>query len=204
VPVPGRLADTVYRDLLSRWGDPRRGYHDLQHLDEVLTLLPHLPSGRQVSVRLAAWFHDAVYEPAAEAGASEEASAALLAGVAPALGFGPDAVTEAGRLVRMTATHEVEPGDRHAAALADADLAILASAPDRYLSYAAGVRGEYRHVPDAAFVAGRTAVLRRLLAHDPLFHTAVGRARFEQAARANVETELRMLADLAASDTTHG
>jgi predicted metal-dependent HD superfamily phosphohydrolase len=119
----------------------------------------------------------------------------LLEGVTPALGFSDPVVAEAARLVRMTATHRVEPGDRAAAALADADLAVLASDPARYLDYAAGVRAEYRHVPDQAFALGRTAVLRDLLAHQPLFQTEIGQRRFEAAARTNVTVELRMLAD---------
>ena len=52
------------------------------------------------------------------------------------------------------------------------------------------MRREYAHVPDAAFRAGRAAVLRDLLAKPHLFHTAYAREHWEAAARANVEREL--------------
>ena len=174
MPAPSEVGSLVGADLLARWSDPRRRYHDTLHLTEVLDRLNHLPAGRAVPVRLAAWFHDAVYDATAPAGASEEASAILLDHLGPPCGFDAPTVTEAARLVRLTATHEVSARDRNAAALSDADLAILAAPPERYLDYAAGVRAEYAHVNDDAFTAGRAAVLARLLALDPMFATATG------------------------------
>jgi predicted metal-dependent HD superfamily phosphohydrolase len=55
------------------------------------------------------------------------------------------------------------------------------------------VREEYAQVPAAAFVAGRAAVLRDLLAARPLFRTAPGRDRWETAARTNLRRELTTL-----------
>lgn len=193
LPHSSRMGSLIGENLLSRWSAPTRRYHDTLHLDEVLDRLNRLPGGRAVPVRLAAWFHDAVYEPSAPPGASEQASAALLEELGPECGFEPPVVAEATRLVRLTAGHEAGTDDVAAAALIDADLAILAAAPDRYLDYAAGVRAEYAHLPEDVFASGRTAVLEGLLDHDPLFVTSVGRARWEQTARANMAVELKML-----------
>jgi predicted metal-dependent HD superfamily phosphohydrolase len=193
LPRPSRMGSLVGENLLARWSAPSRRYHDTVHLSEVLDRLNRLPGGREVPVRLAAWFHDAVYEPTAPAGASERASAALLEELGPECGFEAPVVVEAMRLVRLTAAHAVAADDVAAAALMDADLAILAADPERYLDYAAGVRAEYSHVPEAEFANGRTAVLQGLLEHDPLFVTAVGRASWERTARANMAIELRML-----------
>ena len=77
--------------------------------------------------------------------------------------------------------------------LCDADLAILASGPERYQVYVEAVRAEYEHVDDRTFAAGRAAVLRGLLARDPMFSTPTGRDRWEAAARANVTAELARL-----------
>ena len=53
--------------LLGRWAEPHRGYHDLAHLSEVLERVDLLAdeAGDADLVRLAAWFHDAVYDPTA-------------------------------------------------------------------------------------------------------------------------------------------
>lgn len=193
LPQSSRMGSLIGENLLARWSAPTRRYHDTLHLDEMLDRLNRLPGGRAVPVRLAAWFHDAVYEPTAPAGASEQASAALLEELGPECGFDPPIVAEAVRLVRLTARHEADAGDVAAAALIDADLAILAADTDRYLDYAAGVRAEYAHLPEDVFTSGRAAVLQGLLDRDPLFVTTVGRARWEQTARANMAVELRML-----------
>lgn len=193
LPGPSRMGSLIGENLLARWSAPTRRYHDTLHLDEVLDRLNRLPGGRAVPVRLAAWFHDSVYEPTAPRGASEQASAALLEELGPECGFDAPVVAEAVRLVRLTAGHDAGADDVAGAALIDADLAILAADPERYLDYAAGVRAEYAHLPEEVFTSGRTAVLQGLLDHDPLFVTAVGRASWEQTARANMAVELRML-----------
>jgi predicted metal-dependent HD superfamily phosphohydrolase len=187
-PLTG-LAD--FRDaLLAAYGDPSRGYHDTQHLTEVLDRLSELSGAgvpfEPVVVGLAAWFHDAVYDGERDA---EERSAGwaeeALAGTAYA--------EEVARLVRLTETHEPEPDDDLGRALCDADLAILAAAPERYASYVAGVRREYAHLSDADFSAGRAAVLHYLSGRDELFHTSYARAHWEPAARANLDRELTRL-----------
>ena len=143
------------------------------------------------AVHLAAWFHDAVYEPARDdnEAASAELARVLLAGA----GFAPGLVTEVERLVLLTVGHRPEPGDRNGAVLCDADLAILGADPGDYDAYAREVRQEYAHVPAPAFAVGRAAVLRGLLEQRPLFRTTTGAARWESAARANLTRELTAL-----------
>jgi predicted metal-dependent HD superfamily phosphohydrolase len=178
-------------DLLRRWSEPHRGYHDVTHLAEVLRNLDELAvDGVRVdaAAHLAAWFHDAVYTGAP--GADEEASAGLARSELLALGVPAVTAERVRRLVLLTATHEVPDADEGAAALVDADLAVLASGPDRYGAYRSGVRAEYAHLDAVDFAAGRAAVLRRLLDRPHLFTTDAGRRRWEAAARANAEREL--------------
>jgi predicted metal-dependent HD superfamily phosphohydrolase len=102
-------------------------------------------------------------------------------------------VANVARLVRLTATHAVAAGDRDGAVLCDADLSILCAAADEYAAYAAAVRDEYAHVPDADFKAGRATILRELLALPRLFATERGHDRWETRARRNVEGEIAKL-----------
>lgn len=99
-------------------------------------------------------------------------------------------VSEVARLVLVTRDHAPDPGDRAGSLVSDADLAILASAPDRYARYVAQVRTEYSHVPDAAFTTGRAAVLEQLITTTPLYRTPAGSLRWEAAAQANLRSEL--------------
>lgn len=174
-------------ELLDAWDRP--GYHDLQHLTEVLDRLDRLASAGapfdRTAVCLAAWFHDAVYEGSDD---DEEQSARWAERALPA-----GCADEVARLVRMTAHHLPDDGDAAGGALSDADLAILAAPRERYDAYAAGVRADFAHVSDADFRAGRAAVLADLVARPRLFHTAHAQALWEAAARANVERELAEL-----------
>ncbi len=180
-------------NLLARWAEPQRRYHTTAHLSTVLdrvdTLAGHADDVH--AVRLAAWFHDAVYRP--DRSENEERSAALAERALPEAGV-PDAVTEeVARLVRLTVTHDPADGDRNGEVLCDADLAILAGGPREYGAYAARVREEYGFVPDEAFRAGRAAVLRQLLDLPRLFRTPYGAAEWEARARHNLATELELL-----------
>ena len=181
-------------DLLRRWGQPHRRYHDLEHLVEVLSAVDVL-AGHAVdlpAVRLAAWFHDAVYD--GRPGQDEEASAVLAERVLSRLGVPVGRTTAVGRLVRMTAAHSPDPGDPDAAVLCDADLAVLAAAPARYRRYRLAVRAEYGHLTDQQFRTGREVVLRRIAGRRLIFSTATGVERWERAARANLAAELTLLA----------
>jgi predicted metal-dependent HD superfamily phosphohydrolase len=179
--------------LLAAWAQPHRAYHDLRHLGEVLDRVDALAAAARNpdTVRLAAWFHDAVYDPARED--NEERSAQLAEQVLTGLRLLPGAVAEVARLVRLTAGHDPEPDDADGAVLCDADLAVLAAEPQRYAEYAADVRREYAHVPDREFARGRAQILRLLLARPALYRTQAARG-WEARARANVAAELRRLA----------
>ena len=180
--------------LLGRWAEQHRAYHDLAHLAEVLDRVDLLAGEAEDAdaVRLAAWFHDAVYDPTATD--NEERSADVAVTSLSRLGLARPLLDEVDRLVRVTATHDVEPGDRNAAVLCDADLAILASDDLRYSSYVEGVRREYEHLDDETFASGRSAVLRALSSRPSLFHTVHGREAWEAPARANITAELAQLA----------
>ncbi|HKE63508.1 MAG TPA: metal-dependent phosphohydrolase [Micromonosporaceae bacterium] len=190
-------ADAAGADLLDRWSEPVRRYHTVDHLTfmlDVVDAAESFASADLSAVRLATWFHDAVYDPAAlAAGANERASADLAATMLPRLAVNGDQTAEVVRLVLLTADHHVGPADPNGALLADADLAILGTEPDRYRHYTEQIRAEYAHVPDYAFRAGRLTVLANLLALDPIYHLAPHRDAWEARARANLRNELREL-----------
>ncbi len=183
--------------LRARYAEPHRRYHDQKHVDTVLEAVDELAAAEQLAdddraiVRLAAWFHDAVYDPTASD--NEQRSADLALTVLRADGDTAGVAEEVARLVTVTADHAVDPGDVRAAVLCDADLSILASDADRYAAYARGVREEYAFIDDAAFRRGRAAVLHRLLDREHLFSTSHGRGHWEQEARRQVAREVTVL-----------
>lgn len=190
----GEPAVRACRELVARYEEPHRAYHNVRHLTEVLDCVEELADEAQDAdaVRLAAWFHDAVYV-AVSVVSNEEASARLAEELLPGLGVDSARVSEAARLVRLTEKHVAEAGDRNAAVLFDADLAILAADPARYEEYARAVRAEYREIPDDVFRPARARILSALLSAPMLYRTRSARARFEERARANVTGEIARL-----------
>ncbi|WP_406444236.1 hypothetical protein OHB14_35500 [Streptomyces sp. NBC_01613] len=188
-PDPAPYAD----NLLARWQEPQRHYHTLTHLTAVLDHIDVLEkyAAEPDLVRLAAWFHDAVYLP--DRSENEERSARLAERALTEAGV-PDAGTaEVARLVRLTVTHDPSDDDRDGQVLCDADLAILAAPPSAYAGYTAAVREEYHFVPNDAFRDGRSAILRQLLDLPRLFRTPYGQTEWEATARYNIGSELEML-----------
>jgi predicted metal-dependent HD superfamily phosphohydrolase len=188
--------DAAAQYLIGRWTEPQRHYHDVSHLASVLEvidrfahLIPHPDR-----VRLAAWLHDAVYDPRALGDANERDSAEFAAVMLQGLGAPDEVAAEVARLVSLTAGHATEDDDPDGELLCDADLSILAAGEDRYAAYTEAIRREYAHVPDDAFRAGRSRVLTELLKLPSIYRLAPIHDEWEARARANLTAELERLA----------
>jgi predicted metal-dependent HD superfamily phosphohydrolase len=178
--------------LLTRWSEPQRHYHTVAHLTSVLDVVDRFSdlAPHPERVRLAAWMHDAVYDPRALGDANERDSAEFAAGLLATLGVPEEVAAEVARLVGLTAGHATDSGDPDGELLCDADLAILAGDEQAYEVYVAAIRAEYAHVPDDAFRDGRAQVLKALLELPSIYRLEPLRSRWEARARANLEREL--------------
>ena len=187
--APDSDLDAVEGALRRRWSEPHRHYHTVAHLEAVLDVVDaHAHAARTLDrVRLAAWWHDAVYDPRAAGDANERASAELAGRVLGALGVPAKEVV---RLVLVTAGHDPDPGDADGALLCDADLAVLARPEADYDAYVRQVRREYAHVGEDAWREGRRAALERLLGLDRIYRVV---PEWEDRARANLSRELAAL-----------
>jgi predicted metal-dependent HD superfamily phosphohydrolase len=198
--APGNDAvEQVGTDLLSRWNEPTRRYHTTTHLVEMFRALEELEDAREIDdrqcsiARLAAWFHDAVYDPAASPGANEADSAALALDRLRQLSFTTKDIDAVDRLIRLTARHDADASEPLDAAFHDADLWILSAAQERFDSYCDQVRQEYAHVADPQYRAGRAAVLGPLLRRDRIYRTSHALHGWETPARINIGRELARL-----------
>ncbi|MGZ4658429.1 MAG: HD domain-containing protein [Blastococcus sp.] len=189
---------TEWAALIAAWSEPHRRYHDLAHLAAVLGLVGELATAATdpAAVRLAAWYHDAIYDPTRPDNeqVSAQRARAGLRGLVP-----DERIDAVERLVLLTAGHDPEPGDADGAVLCDADLAVLAGPPEAYAAYASAVREEYGHLSDEVFTGGRIAVLEQLLALPALYRVPAVADAWTPRARANLTAELTLLRGRAAS-----
>ena len=180
--------------LVERYREPWRRYHDARHLLAVLRQVDALAGDQDLFiVRLAAWFHDAIYDIPFRELTNEEASARLALRELSRAGLEQEDLTQVARLVRLTAEHVPGSRDAEGELLCDADLAVLASPPEAYAAYVAEVREEYAAVPDEAFWAARFEVLEPWVEGE-IFRTGKGKL-LTPAARANVAAEVREIAE---------
>jgi predicted metal-dependent HD superfamily phosphohydrolase len=176
------------RELLERWQEPHRHYHDARHLAQLLTSLGELGDGQVPRpVALAGWFHDAVHDGLA--GSDERASAELALRLLGHTALPATEVEEVARLVLLTVDHAPEPNDEFGNLLVDADLSILGQPAGRYHYYSRGIRLEYPLLEDRKFASGRLQALDRLFSKRPLFGSAAAQGFWEAQARGNLDVE---------------
>lgn len=183
----------AWSDLSRRYSEPGRAYHTLTHIAALLVVVEEFAGGAAdlLALRLAVWFHDAVYD--ARRTDNEEQSAAYAAGVLQSSVLLPPTRAAVERLILATKTHEAAPDDGDAALLLDADLAVLGAAPADYDRYAQAIRQEYAWVPEDRYREGRRKVLGRFLERPRLYHTPPLFARLEVPARENLRRESESL-----------
>jgi len=170
--------------LIARYSEPHRVFHTPKHLRQVIETLEELAADDRLA--LAAWFHDAVYAPGAQD--NESKSAALARKEIGRVGGPEDLQNFVAEAVLATSSHVTRRAEF--APLLDADLSILGSSEEEYEEYRGSIRKEFQALDEATFRAGRAAFIRSVLGRTQIFHTPIGRKRFEARARRNMQSEL--------------
>lgn len=181
------IVDREFELLVTRYSEPHRFYHNVQHLEEVVNAVVCLLCGEQ-EVVLAAFYHDAVYDPRSKT--NEIDSATFANERMLKLGIDEETTHNVVRLIEGTSDYSKTSDDPDLVRLSDADLKILGSARPRYVEYVKSVRKEYDFVSDDAWRKGRSAVLNGILARPKIYTHLVG---LEDIARWNIEWELGKL-----------
>ncbi|MFI6098236.1 hypothetical protein ACIA8G_21970 [Lentzea sp. NPDC051213] len=180
-------------DLMERYAEPHRSYHNTFHVAAVvrdsLVLADAFAftSAERAVLTLAACAHDVIYD--GKPGEDERASAAWAR--ERLAGLEEEHVARVESLVLATITHSSD--DPLAHVMLDADLAILGSEPALYERYSVAVRQEYSRYDDEIWRAGRAKVLKTLLDRPDLYVTEPARELWDAAARANLARELQSL-----------
>lgn len=96
-------ATEIGAELIARYGEPHRAYHGRAHLLAVLHTVDELADEppAPATVRLAAWYHDAIYQGGAD---DEQASARLAEDQLTGMELAPDRIDRVATMVRATTT----------------------------------------------------------------------------------------------------
>lgn len=187
------LAGGAFADLAARYGEDGRYYHTLAHIRNVLEAIQTLRSLAQDirAIQLAAWFHDAIYDP--RAADNEEQSAQYAGRILNDLHLAPALIANVQRLIRATTHQPPGPDEIDCQILLDADLATFASDEAVQTWIEGAIRQEYAFVPEAAYRAGRRRILAQFLQRERIFYTEPMAVELEERARQNIARSIARL-----------
>ncbi len=186
-------AESIYQNLLKRYNEGGRYYHDLNHVQTLLHDIGEYYSGNiPHEVYFAIWFHDAIYNTLL--GNNEARSAELAEEQLRLLNVPADIIKKVSTLILKTANHaNAEASDEATKVFLDADLKILGIPAAKYEQYTAQVRKEYHLVPDMLFNRGRRKFIEHTLALPRIYRTDFFGDQYEVQARINLANELKQL-----------
>jgi len=191
-PTP-TTANNWYAKLTTAYQSEARHYHNLQHIQHMLTWLESTWQETEETKTIATyatWFHDAIYD--SKASDNEDQSADLATQAETDLQIPTHIATQAADWIQRTKSHD--PGEsKECAHFLDCDLAILGAPEHMYSEYAAAIRREYAWVEEQAYRAGRAKVLRGFLERERIYITDTMSQQLEVQARRNLQKELDSL-----------
>jgi len=192
--VPDARWQPLWEKLERLYSERGRYYHNLKHIAKTLALLDRFSGGSASALlRLAAFYHDAIYD--VQAKDNEERSAVMAKEDLVALGLPERLADDVADLIRATKGHRPLSGRlaKDSRLFLDADLAILGSSPSEYGRYAADIALEYDWMDPDTYRKGRAHVLKKFIDRKHLFYTPSVRAELQKKAVANMEREFRGL-----------
>lgn len=189
--VPVAVA-APYARLAMLYGEPMRHYHTFDHIQHCLQEFDAIAGQLEHAdaVEMALWFHDAIYVPGASD--NEQRSAQLFRSCA--VGGDPGFCQRVDELIMVT-THRVPPHGHDERFMVDIDLSSFGQPWTEFLHDGQDLRAESAHSDDAGYYQSQLRFLNSLYQRPNLFQTAFFQARYEQAARTNIE---RLIARLRA------
>ncbi len=182
-------SEMILQDLLTRYSEPHRAYHNLEHIVSMLDELKLVNEDNYI-VALAIWFHDAIYDPKAKD--NEEKSGQLAKEAIRKIDILFLFDEYVNHLIILT-KHLAIPDEHQAQILVDLDLAILGKPEKEFDVYEVGIRKEYDWVPQSDFSAGRSKILQFFLDRPFIYCTEFFRDKYENTARENLVRSIKRL-----------
>lgn len=179
-----KQAEVLYSLLENAYTESQRYYHTIQHIIECLDLFHQIKAqfNDPITVELAIWFHDIIYDP--KASNNEEQSAALMQKYCSNL-LVSDQIQKVYDCIIATKKHQASI-DQDLNYLLDIDLAILGSSTVRFAEYEQQIQQEYAWVEPELYKLKRAEVLQYFFQMKPLYQTEYFRQLFEDQAKQNL------------------
>ncbi|WP_298393456.1 hypothetical protein [Flavobacterium sp.] len=182
--------DYLWTDLEKVYSAKSRYYHNLTHLEEMISLFDSHCAQLQFpnEVLYSIFYHDYVYKVTRK---DNELKSAV-----HAVEILPLDTTLNKQLVfnMIVATqHHQHNAIEDINWLIDFDLKILSKDWENYKTYCQQIRKEYKIYPNLLYNPGRKKALQHFIENPSIYQTEVFRNQYEAIARANIQAELNLL-----------
>jgi len=181
-------SEQLWEKVFRAHNQSSRAYHNLSHLYSITKIFAQIEN-KDLDTSILGWttfFHDYIYKSTRK---DNEAKSAMLAEQVLGSFLPTTQLNIITTIIKSTARHEPMIDIPEQYIFLDADLAVLATAPDLYDQYAKAIRQEYRIYPDLLYRPGRKKVLQHFLERAAIYYTPVFKT-YEIDARANLKREL--------------
>lgn len=184
-----RLIDELWDEIEKAYSNPKRQYHTLQHLDNVLDQLLLVKSNinNWDIILFTLFYHDVVYK--AIRSDNEEQSAKFAGERMKKLSISDERILQCENQIIATKSHLLQ-ADSDTNYFIDADLSVLGQEWSAYEVYFNQVRKEYSMYPDFLYNPGRKKVLNYFLGMERIFKTDYFFDMLEEKAKKNLKREL--------------
>ncbi|WES97665.1 hypothetical protein P2W68_23070 [Chryseobacterium arthrosphaerae] len=182
----------LWNEIETKYTEKGRYYHNLLHLDNMFQELEAVKDriSRFTLLSFAVFYHDIIYDVTSKS--NEEKSAVTAEKRLSELGLSHEEIKIVSDQILATKSHQ-KSENMDINYLLDADLSVLGKDRETYLVYTQMIRKEYSIYPDFLYKPGRKKVLRHFLELENIFKTEYFRDQYENQAKENIETELRLL-----------
>jgi predicted metal-dependent HD superfamily phosphohydrolase len=189
-----KIPQDVLGELVSAYSSSDRFYHNLQHIEDCLSIFDETRSlaAHPSEVELAIWFHDAVYDT--RSSDNEQRSAEWARSVVIQSGASGEAAARVSTLILAT-RHQREVMDTDERLIVDIDLSILGREPVVFWQYEENIRKEYAWVSESLFREKRIEILRGFLAREHIYYHPTYRDMFEEQGRTNLQQAIIRLSN---------
>ena len=178
----------LFQLLVQAYTESQRFYHTQQHIVDCFELYQTVESKLHdpLTVAVAIWFHDFVYDPKAKD--NELQSVIFMQNLCVAF---LDSITIEKIYSWILATQKHQPSHDHDLNyLLDIDLAVLGSQPQRFAEYEQQIQMEYAWVNPAIYQTKRREVLSGFYQMKPIYQTIDFQQRYEQQAKFNLNNAI--------------
>lgn len=186
------LANNLWLEIFTKYSEPKRHYHTIEHLEAILTDLKEVKDEITDwdTTLFAVFYHDIIYK--ASSSTNEQDSSKLAVKRLFEIDYPADKIAKCANMILATKQHE-RSEDNDTNYLTDADIGILGENPEEYQKYTEQIREEYTIYADFMYNSGRKKALQHFLKMETIYKTEHFLKKYEEQSRFNISNELEGL-----------